>query len=158
MAINFKKLIFSILLPIIPSFIISMISDPSSTFDKLVLPSFSPPAPTFGIVWTILYVLMGISSYLVLTTDTNDKKAQQTGLILYFIQLVLNFLWTPIFFGLEMYLLGSIWILIMIVFVIFMIINFSRVNKYAAILQLPYLIWLIFAAYLSFSIYFLNVA
>ena len=119
----------------------------------MIKPSFAPPGILFPIVWTILYILMGVSSYLIYKTNDSNKT---DALKIYLFQLILNFLWTPIFFGLNLYFLGTLWIIVLIIAVIIMIKEFYKINKLSAYLQIPYLIWLLFALILSFSIFLLN--
>ncbi len=159
MVIKLKEFLFFILSPIIPSFIISSFIDSKDTYSGLVQPSFAPPSTVFPIMWTILYILMGISSYIIYISEPQNSetnKSRKIGLTLYFIQLFFNFIWTPIFFGLNQYLLSFFIILLLIVLLSLMIYHFTKVNKYAGLLQIPYLLWLIFAAILNFAIYSLN--
>jgi len=116
-------------------------------------PAFSPPGFIFPIVWTVLYILMGISSYLVYTSNSPYKP---NALLLYGIQLFFNFFWSIIFFGLDLYLFAFIWLIALIFIIISMIKQFYIVSPTAAYLQIPYLIWCIFAAYLNFYIFLLN--
>ena len=111
------------------------------------------PPVLFGIVWTILYILMGISYYIV--SKSNDTK-NKNALVIYWIQLVVNSLWTLIFFGLNTYLFAFIWLVLLIILVVVMIFKFYNKNKKSAYIQIPYLIWLLFAAYLNYGIYYLN--
>lgn len=122
-------------------------------FDGINKPSFTPPAIVFPIVWTVLYVLMGISSYLIYESDSNEKYL---ALVIYGIQLIINSLWTFFFFKLKWFLFSFILVLIILLLVIVMIIKFYKINKIAAYLQIPYVIWLIFAAVLSYSVFLLN--
>ena len=122
-------------------------------FDGIYKPSFTPPAIFFPIVWTILYILMGISSYLVYESSSNDK---QSALIVYGIQLFINSLWTYFFFNLKWFLFSFILVLIILLLVIIMIVKFYRINKTAVYLQIPYVLWLIFAAILSYNVFLLN--
>lgn len=147
---NYKKLIGIIIVTLIigslPSLIMNMMG---INIDDLTKPSLYPPNIVFPIVWTILYVLMSISVFLA-TKESNEPYT------IYVIQLIVNALWTVIFFGFDFKLLGFIWILFLIVLVVIMIYQFYKQNKLAAILQIPYLLWLIFAAYLNMAIYLLN--
>lgn len=111
------------------------------------------PPVLFGIVWTILYILMGISYYIV--SKSNDTK-NKNALVIYWIQLVVNALWTLIFFGLNTYLFAFIWLVLLIILVAIMIFKFYNINKKSAYIQIAYLIWLLFAAYLNYGIYYLN--
>lgn len=147
---NYKKLIGIIIVTLIigslPSIIMNMMG---MNIDDLTKPALYPPNIVFPIVWTILYVLMSISVFLATKEDNNPYT-------IYVIQLIVNALWTVIFFGFNFKLLGFIWILFLIVLVVIMIYQFYKHNKLAAILQIPYLLWLIFAAYLNMAIYLLN--
>ncbi|MDO5556219.1 MAG: TspO/MBR family protein [Clostridia bacterium] len=118
-------------------------------------PFFAPPAILFPIVWTILYILMGISSYLVYTSSAT-KEDKKTSLTFYGVQLILNSLWTLLFFRFNLYLFSYIWILLIIVFLGITMYKFYKIKPLSAFLQIPYLLWLIFASILNFSIYILN--
>ncbi len=151
--INKEKLI-SLLIPLVLGMLSGIISmGGMKEFNSLIKPILSPPGFLFPIVWTILYVLMGISSYLIY--KENDYHSN-CCLKIYGINLFMNFLWTPIFFGLNLRLFALIWIILLDVVVIYMIICFYKVNKKAAYLQIPYFIWCLFATYLNLSIYLLN--
>ncbi len=151
--IKIKNLIISILIPLVAGIIGSLLGNASQGFEELIKPSFAPPGFIFPIVWTILYILMGISFYIIYNSNSEYRKR---AIIIYFIQLILNMLWTLIFFRLNLLLFAFIWIIVMIIFVILMIYYFYKINKISAFLQIPYLIWLIFAGILNFSIYVLN--
>ncbi|MDO5557746.1 MAG: TspO/MBR family protein [Clostridia bacterium] len=150
--IDLKALIISILIPNLFGFLGGLLGNSFST-PTFSQPSFTPPAIVFPIVWTILYTLMGISSYIIYTSNEPSKKS---SLIIYGIQLVLNSLWTLFFFRLQWFLFSFIWILLILFFVILMIIKFYKINKTAGLLQIPYAIWLVFACILNFSVYLLN--
>lgn len=122
-------------------------------YENLIQPPLSPPSWLFPVVWTILYILMGISAYLIYRSDSFYRNS---ALKIYATQLIVNFFWTIIFFNLEMYLFAFIWLLLLLVLIILMIYGFSKINKTAAYLQIPYLLWVIFAGYLNFGIYWLN--
>lgn len=125
-------------------------------YAELVRPALSPPGILFPIVWTILYTLMGISSARVYIKGKEEGGAWENALWIYAIQLAVNFLWTIIFFNLQAYLLAFIWILILWVLIIIMIRKFYKIDPLAAWLQVPYLLWVTFATYLTFMIYILN--
>lgn len=118
-------------------------------------PFFSPPNYLFGPVWTTLYALMGISVYLIWTKRVKNKKAQD-ALKLFWIQLALNFIWTPIFFGAKKLLLAQIVIVFMWIFILKTIKAFAKINKTASYLLYPYLAWVSFATLLNFSLWILN--
>ena len=153
MKINLKKLIFyigiTVLIGSFPSFFIKI----GDTYKSLNRPPLSPPGIIFPIVWTTLFILMGISIYRVIMTNSNKKSEAR---LIYFIQLIVNALWTPIFFGFRNYFLGFLWIIMLIILVITMIIMFNKIDKISAYLNIPYLLWLVFALYLSFSVFILN--
>lgn len=122
-------------------------------FENAAQPPLSPPSFLFPIVWTILFTLMGISSYIIFESD-HDKRTK--ALVLYGVQLAVNFFWPLLFFNLNAYLFAFLWLILLIILVINMITTFYEINKTAALLQLPYLAWITFAAYLNFGVYVLN--
>lgn len=123
------------------------------TYSEMIQPPLSPPGWIFPIVWTVLYILMGISAYLVYISNDEQKYI---GLAIYAVQLIFNFLWSIIYFNLEKPLFAFIWLVILWILIIIMIISFYKVNKTAALLQIPYLIWVTFAGYLNLALYILN--
>lgn len=155
--IRFIPLIISIAIPLLIGGITSVIiPNMQSIYENLTKPFFSPPAIVFPIVWTILYILMGIASYkvYVLKYDNIDTSS---ATFVYAIQLLLNFLWTIIFFGFRLYGLAFIELIILILFVILTIVRFyQKAGIKVALLLLPYLIWLIYAGVLNFFIWMLN--
>ena len=154
MKINWKKLIIiTIITFIVGSFFSWFTMNNMDTFKELEKP-INVPGLLFPIVWSILYLLMSISFYRVLQSDDENKKPQ---VISYIVQLIINSLWSLIFFGFEAYLLAFIWIIILLISVIIMIINFYKIDKKAAYLNIPYVLWIIFAAYLNIGIYLLNI-
>ena len=150
---NQKLLAFFLAIPLILGLIVGFLSRPTASYEALVKPFFSPPGFIFPIVWTILYLLMGISSYLI--AQSNNPR-RYPALITYVEQLFVNLAWSPIFFTLNFRFLAFLWILFLIYLVVKMIVQFKRVSHRAAYLQIPYLLWLIFAALLNFSIVILN--
>lgn len=149
--IDFKKLLYSLAIPLAAGGLGSFIGGTSDFYSSINKPNFAPPGIVFPIVWSILYILMGISYYLIITSP--DSKFKKISIIVYFIQLILNVLWPLIFFKLRLFLLGFFWIITLIILVSYMIYSFFKVNKTAAYLQIPYLLWLIFASILSFAIF-----
>lgn len=146
---NKFKLFIDILIPVAIGGIVGFIINPYIDYNSLVQPPLSPPSIVFPIVWTILYVLMGISYYLLKNPSKKEK-------IIYFIQLGVNALWSVFFFIGKFYLFSFIWIVLLDVLVIFMTGIFYHNNKASAYLQIPYLIWILFATYLNLGIYILN--
>lgn len=150
---NKSALIISILIPLTVGTMSALFSGNMSSYSILNKPAFSPPGFIFPVVWAILYILMGASSYIVYFSNSSNKSK---ALLLYCIQLFFNFCWSIIFFGLDLFLFAFIWLIALIFIIIIMIRQFLIVNPLSAYLQIPYLIWCIFAAYLNFSIFLLN--
>ena len=138
MKINYKKLAIFIIIPLILGTIVGLLTTPNSNIDSII------PSWIFPVVWTILYTLMGISSYLIY------KKTNEISKI-YITQLIVNLLWSFIFFKFKLFTLSFIWILLLILLVIIMIKDFLTKNKLAGYLQIPYLIWLFIAAILNLT-------
>ena len=124
-------------------------------FETIVKPPLSPPNWLFPVVWTILYILMGISSYLILTSGAEQENIEK-AISIYGYQLVVNFLWPTFFFNLQWYLFSFLWLFLLWILVFQMIRKFGEIDKRAALLNLPYLIWLTFAGYLNLGIWWLN--
>ena len=150
MKINKKSLIINILIPLAVGGIAALLTrDSMMLYGSMQKPPLSPPAIVFPIVWTILYALMGISAYIVMEKGGCDST-------LYSLQLFVNFLWPIVFFGFQAYLFAFALLLVLIGLVVGMIVTFYRCDKLAGYLQIPYLIWLLFAAYLNIGVYLLN--
>lgn len=142
----------SILIPVLIGGIVGLIISSAIDYNSLQKPFLAPPSIVFPIVWTILYILMGISYGILKSKGLTDKKID----IIYYMQLAVNALWSIIFFLLKWRLFAFIWILILDVLVILMIIKFYKKDKTAGFLQIPYLLWVLFASYLNLAIYILN--
>jgi benzodiazapine receptor len=150
------KLSICILIPLLVGAISGYFTSTSITtwYETLNKPSFNPPNYLFGPVWTTLYILMGISLFLVLN---KAKDLEKNKIIFVFsIQLILNFLWSFLFFKFQQLGLALAEILIMWCSILFMIIVFYKTNKLAALINIPYLLWVSFATILTYSIYTLN--
>ncbi len=130
-----------------------IVGDNFRLFESVNKPPLSPPASLFPIVWTILYILLGTSYYLVKNQEGCNSEINTR---VYILNLVLNFFWSIIFFNLRAYLAAFVWIILLILSTILLIREFSSCRKIAGIMNIPYLLWLLFAAYLSFSVYILN--
>lgn len=154
---NRKVLLFvCIMIPITVGSIAALITrDSMEMFQMLRQPPFAPPAWLFPIAWTILYILMGISSYFIMIAET-DKKKKEKAILLYEYQLAVNFLWPTFFFHFEWYLFSFFWLVLLWILVLLMILSFWKIDKRAAVLNLPYLLWLTFAGYLNLAIWWLN--
>ena len=122
--------------------------------ETIMKPPLSPPGWVFPVVWAILYALMGISAARVWLAA--PSKARNLGLNLFVAQLIVNFFWSPIFFNLQAFGLAFFWLLLLWGLVLWMILSFWKVDSLAAKLQIPYLLWLTFAAYLNLGVYYLN--
>ena len=153
MKINWKKLITIIVITFVVGNLFALFTmNNMDTFKELEKP-INVPGIVFPIVWSVLYLLMSISCYLISESNNKDKDK---AVIIYGLQLVLNSLWTLIFFVFESYLFAFIWLLLLLISVIWMIIEFYKIDKKAAYLNIPYLLWIIFAGYLNLGIYLLN--
>ena len=146
-----KRIIYSIL-PIVGGVLVGLIISGYMNYGDMVKPLLSPPSYIFPIVWNILYILMGISYFIATKDKENDKELNQ----IYILQLLVNFFWPIIFFVLKMYFSAFFWIILLIILVIIMIKELLKNNKISGCLQIPYLIWLLFATYLNIGIFFLN--
>ncbi len=122
-------------------------------YSSIVSPPLAPPGILFPIVWTILYTLMGISAARIYISNNNKWN---TSLTVWAVQLGVNFIWSIIFFNLQAFLFAFIWLILLWALIITMIIMFYKQDKIAAYLQIPYLIWVTFAGYLTLAIYLLN--
>ncbi len=122
-------------------------------FENVQQPPLSPPSYLFPIVWSILFLLMSVSAAIIYDSD-NETSAK--ALFIYTIQLTLNFWWCVLFFGFRLYFFSFIWLLLLLLTVFVMTVLFYRINKLAGLIQIPYMIWLGFAAYLNFGVWFLN--
>lgn len=147
-----KIFIKSILIPVIVGGIVGLLISGSIDYNNLQKPFLAPPSILFPIVWTILYILMGISYGILKTQNLNTPDIK----LIYYLQLFVNALWSIFFFTLEWRLFAFLWIIILDILVIIMIIKFYQKNKTAGLLQIPYLLWVIFASYLNWAIYLIN--
>lgn len=142
----------NILIPVVLGGIVGLIISNFMDYNELNKPPLSPPGFIFGIVWTVLYILMGVS-YGILDyknlIDTNTKN-------IYYSQLFVNLLWPIAFFVFKWRLFAFIWLIFLVILIIKMMIEFYKKDKTAAYLQIPYLLWSIFAAYLNIGVYLLN--
>lgn len=119
-------------------------------------PPLSPPSWVFPIVWTILYVMMGLASYLVINSGA-ERSLIVKALIFYGIQLILNFLWSILFFKYYLYLWSFVELMIMWMVIIIMTVMFFRTDRRAGLMMIPYVLWSTFAAYLNFAVYKLSI-
>lgn len=152
--INWKSLTANLAISLGTGILSALITRNSmDTYKNLNLPKLAPPSILFPIVWTILFILMGISAYIIYESNSDQK---QSALTIYGIQLLVNFIWPILFFNLELYLFSFIWIILLWLLIILMINSFKKISNVAAYLQIPYLLWVTFASYLNFMIYYNN--
>lgn len=153
MKIQWKKLILCILIPLAIGGLAALSTRGSmEVYQLLNKPAFAPPPWLFPVAWTVLYILMGIASYLVLVAGSPNKRA----LDIYGVQLAFNYLWPIFFFTLNAYLFSFIWLVLLWLLILAAAVLFYRINKTAGWLMLPYLLWVAFAGYLNLSVYILN--
>lgn len=124
------------------------------SFEIINKPALTPPAILFPIVWAILFALMGIGAAMIWLSP--PSVAKNRSLIIYVLQLIVNFFWSIFFFNFGAYGFSFFWLLLLFALICLMIYNFYKVNKIAALIQIPYLIWVGFAGYLNFAIWMLN--
>lgn len=125
-------------------------------YRDIITPPLSPPSILFPIVWTVLFILMGISAAMIYL-DKNASGAQKSSaLATYILSLIVNFFWSLIFFNLRAFLFAFLWLLLLLYLVIRTIMKYYKINRVAAYLQIPYALWVTFAGYLTFAIWYLN--
>ena len=124
-------------------------------FQKLNKPPLTPPGWLFPVAWTILYLMMGLASYLVWKSD-GPRHTVRGALTLYGIQLAFNFFWTILFFDMNRYLFAFFWLIALWVLILATALRFYRLSRTAGYLMVPYLLWVAFAGYLNFGVYLMN--
>jgi tryptophan-rich sensory protein len=149
-------MLLCILIPLIVGGIsgVASIDNLQTWYLTLHKPFFNPPNTVFGPVWTCLYILMGISLYEILQGEQTIERSK--AVLIFFLQLLLNFLWSFIFFRWKMMGVAFVEILLLWLSVLGMMRSFYFLNKRAGVLQIPYLVWVSFAALLNFAIWYLN--
>ncbi|MBR0303068.1 MAG: tryptophan-rich sensory protein [Clostridia bacterium] len=152
--INFKSLAVFVAISLGTGILATLFSRPRADFyGSINQPAVTPPSWLFPIVWTILYILMGVSAYLIYETSCRDRRL---SLGVWAFQLAVNFIWTLVFFNARAFLFAFILIIVLWIMIAVMIALFHRCRPTAAYLQVPYFLWVTFAAYLTWSIYMLN--
>lgn len=155
MRIDWKKLLICIAIPLAVGGLSALFTAGNmKLFEEINKPPLSPPGWLFPVVWTILYVLMGIALYLVVMTKTRENKTP--AIISFGVQLFFNFFWSIIFFNAQAYLFAFIWLILLWVAIVVNIYFFNKINSTSAKLLIPYLVWVTFAGYLNLGIYILN--
>ena len=153
---KFKPYIISILIALGVGALAAWLTRGSmNIYSSVNTPPLSPPAWLFPVVWTVLYILMGISSAIIYQKgkEGGDVKA---ALDVYILQLAVNFIWSIVFFNMRLFFLAFLWIILLWILIFVMIKRFWQIDKTAAKLQIPYLLWVTFALYLNLMIFLLN--
>ena len=155
--INLRLLVACLVLPLAVGGLSALLSADGMAFfmQSVLKPPLNPPPWLFGVVWTVLFILMGIASYLVITSG-REQRLVDAALKVYGIQLIFNFAWSPIFFNLKSYLFAFIWLIALFFLVTLNAVYFGKISKAGGLLFIPYALWVAFAGYLNLSIYLLN--
>ena len=153
---NKKLLIICVVIPLAVGGLAALLTGGGmDAFEALNQPPLSPPGWLFPVVWTILYILMGVASWLAAASG-KPREGIRRALVLYGMQLLFNFLWPVFFFGLSAYLFALIWLAGLWLLVLATLVCFRRLSRTAGHLMLPYLLWVTFAGYLNLGVYLLN--
>ncbi|SDM66131.1 TspO/MBR family protein [Acetanaerobacterium elongatum] len=152
--IRLKPLVISLLIPLVAGGLSGILTSGSmQLYQSIKKPPLSPPGWVFPVVWTVLYLCMGIAAYLISASESVYKGR---ALVLYGAQLVVNVLWPVFYFTLEWRLFSFAWLVLLIVLVLATTFYFFRISKTAGYLMLPYILWLLFAGYLNLATWLLN--
>lgn len=155
MKLEWKKLLICIAIPLAVGGLSALITSGNmDLYTEIEQPALAPPGWLFPVVWTILYVLMGIALYLVVITRTREDK--RNAVVSFGVQLFFNFFWSIIFFNARAFLFAFVWLIFLWLAIIANIYFFYKINKNAGKLLIPYLIWVTFAGYLNLAIFLLN--
>ena len=151
-------LLVSLATPLAAAAVGSAVTYPSITswYAELAKPAFSPPNWVFGLVWTVLYILMGLALYFVWTAPRSKKYDKKKAIVAFGVQLALNVLWSIVFFGLQSPWLGVITILGLLISILLTVQLFQPISKKAAYLLVPYVLWVSFATVLNTAVAALN--
>lgn len=155
-----KNFIISILIPLLVGYASSFLSqiiskvDTSTYYSQLIKPSFALPSYVFPIAWSIIFILMGISYYII--NKNNDKQKVKDALFYYYLQLALNFVWSILFFGLDLRFTSMVDIILLLGVVIIMMLKFYKIDKRALYLNILYVLWLLYAGVLNYFIWIIN--
>ena len=155
MKLEWKKLLICIAIPLAVGGLSALITSGNmDLYTEIEQPALAPPGWLFPVVWTVLYVLMGIALYLVVITRTREDK--RNTVVSFGVQLFFNFFWSIIFFNARAFLFAFVWLIFLWLAIIANIYFFYKINKNAGKLLIPYLIWVTFAGYLNLAIFLLN--
>lgn len=146
------KFIKSILIPVVIGGIVGFLISNFIDYNIINKPPLSPPSIVFPIIWTILYILMGTSYGILKTKELIDDETN----MIYYTQLLVNVTWPIVFFVFKWRFVSILWIILLLILVVYMTIKLYRKNKIAGLLQIPYILWTIFATYLTIGVYILN--
>ncbi len=153
---NVFQLLVSIAIPLIVGFLSARLSgNTMEDYQNLIQPAFAPPSWVFPVVWTILYILMGIASYRIYSLGSYRPQVK-SALIFYGLQLMANFLWSILFFGLQLRGIALLWLIFLWILILITTIKFYRLDKVAGLLMVPYLLWVAFAGVLNYYVWQLN--
>lgn len=156
-----KKFVYCVLIPLLIGYLSNLVSkvicgvDMVTYYHELIKPGFAPPGIVFPIAWTILYILMGTSLYIIISHNKNEIKVKD-AMFYYWLQLVLNFIWPILFFAFQLRLTALVDIALLIILVSVMIYKFYKIKPSAGFINIPYIIWLIYAFILNYFIWFIN--
>ncbi|MBK1809052.1 tryptophan-rich sensory protein [Clostridium sp. YIM B02505] len=153
---NIGDLLISILITLGGGLIIGFITNNADKqYVNLNKPLFAPPGWVFPIVWSILYILIGIAAYRIYELNKQGKNTKN-ALVYYSIQLILNFLWPIIFFKLQLYGVAFIELVVLLIFIFITSIKFFKVDRVAGFLMLPYILWSLYASILNLFVWIMN--
>lgn len=156
MKLKWKPLIVSLAIPLTVGGLSALLTkDSMKEFALLRQPPLSPPMWAFPVVWTILFFMMGLASYLVYTSD-GRRGEKRSALWVYGVQLLANFCWPIFFFRLNWWLFAFFWLILLWAMILGTTVQFYRIRPWAGLLMIPYLAWVAFAGYLNFGVYLLN--
>jgi len=154
---NIKVYVISIAIPLLVGGLSALLTMGNmDLYDEIVMPPLAPPAILFPIVWTLLYVLMGISAARIFTARSVAVEKRRQALTTYAISLALNFFWSIIFFNLGAFFIALLWLVALLWTIVKTIFQYKEIDLAAALLQIPYAIWVSFAGYLTAAIWWLN--
>ena len=152
-----KNLLFSVVIALAVGGLSALLTSGNmDLYSEITKPPLAPPSILFPIVWTVFYILMGISAAIIYNQKDEKTDEVRSAPTVYGINLFLNFFWSIIFFNLRAFLLSFIWLVALWITILVMIIKFYRIKPIAGILQIPYLLWVTFAGYLNLAIFLLN--
>lgn len=152
--IKHKSLIYSLIISLGAGGLASLLTgNTMEQYGKLRLPPLSPPGWVFPVVWTILFIMMGVASWLV---SESESPIRRQALFFYGAQLVANVVWTLIFFGAQNYLAAFVWLILLEVLIFVTMLMFFKIDRRAGLLMVPYFLWVLFAGYLNLGVWALN--